>query len=160
MGEDQPRPAISAFHATFSLVLQRSGRLGFSATPSDPGPRNCGQFAEASAPSPTRVNSTNKPTIRAGLQPLFALGKLKLVPVAEFIGGVLSTLRQPARQTTCSLNCIWKRARMRRMLSNQATAQAELSVVNRRLILNLNGRPIMKTPNPISTLFPLPRLAM
>jgi len=46
------------------------------------------------------------------------------------------------------------------MLSNQATAQAELSVVNRRLILNLNGRPIMKTSNPISTLFPLPRLAM
>src|SRR6266487_794598 len=103
MGDDQPRPAISTFHATFSLVLQRSGRLGFSATPSDAGPRNCGQFADASAPSPTRVNSTNKPTtIKARLRSQFAFGKQKLVRMPALIGGVLSTLGQPARQTTCS----------------------------------------------------------
>jgi len=28
IGEDQPRPGTSIFHATFSLVLQRSGRSG------------------------------------------------------------------------------------------------------------------------------------
>src|ERR1043165_162868 len=102
MGEDQPRPAISAFHATFSLVLQRSGKLEFSATPSEPGPRNCGQFADGSAPIPEPVNSTNRnpTTIKAGRSP-FVLGKLRLVRVQEFIGGVLSTFGQPARQTTC-----------------------------------------------------------
>ena len=36
MGDDHPRPGRSVFQATFSLVLQRSGRPGFSATPSDP----------------------------------------------------------------------------------------------------------------------------
>src|SRR5690348_8052422 len=48
MGEDQPRPGTSTRHATFSLVLQCSGRFGLSATPSAPGPRNCGQFATES----------------------------------------------------------------------------------------------------------------
>src|SRR5688572_18828376 len=47
IGDDQPRPATSIFQATFSFVLQRSGRFGLSATPSAPGPRNCGQFMMA-----------------------------------------------------------------------------------------------------------------
>src|SRR5215207_8353293 len=45
MGDDHPRPGNSIFQATFSFVLQRSGRFGLSATPSAPGPRNCGQLS-------------------------------------------------------------------------------------------------------------------
>src|SRR5437870_6913792 len=44
VGELQPVPGISVFQATFWLVLQVSGRLGSSATPSEPGPRNCAQL--------------------------------------------------------------------------------------------------------------------
>src|SRR6266498_1528608 len=56
-----------------------------------------------------------------------------------------------------SLNCIWKPGSDEQNVGNRTH---ELFVVNRRLILNLNGRPIMKTANHISTFFPLPRLAM
>src|SRR2546427_2739215 len=45
MGDDQPRPGISTFHATFSVADQCSGRLVLSATPRALGPRNCGQLA-------------------------------------------------------------------------------------------------------------------
>src|SRR6185295_17776098 len=43
-GELQPVPGISVFHATLSVVLHLSRRLGYSATPSEPGPRNCAQL--------------------------------------------------------------------------------------------------------------------
>src|ERR1051325_458300 len=43
IGDDQPRPGTSIFHATFSFVLQCSGRFGLLATPRASGPRNCGQ---------------------------------------------------------------------------------------------------------------------
>src|SRR5215471_11478564 len=49
-GELQPVPGISLVHATFSVVLHLSGRLGSSATPSDPGPRNPGQLSLAATP--------------------------------------------------------------------------------------------------------------
>src|SRR5262245_13354209 len=47
IGDDQPRPGTSRFHSTFSVSLQVSGRLGLSATPSERGPRNCGQLFSA-----------------------------------------------------------------------------------------------------------------
>src|SRR5882724_4028553 len=43
IGEDQPRPGISTFHATFSVADQWSGKFVLVATPRAPGPRNCGQ---------------------------------------------------------------------------------------------------------------------
>src|SRR5215471_1444021 len=49
-GELQPVPGISLVHATFSVALHLSGRLGSSATPNDPGPRNPGQLSLAVAP--------------------------------------------------------------------------------------------------------------
>src|SRR5688500_12447162 len=65
MGEDQPRPGTSIFQATFSFVLQRSGRPGLSATPIAPGPRNCGQFATGSAASAAPAsNGRNKQATR------------------------------------------------------------------------------------------------
>src|SRR5687767_14255324 len=42
IGDDHPCPGITVFHATFSVVLQFSGRPAASDTPVEPGPRNCG----------------------------------------------------------------------------------------------------------------------
>src|ERR1700733_3595872 len=47
MGDDQPRPAILVTHATFSVLLQTSGRSRSSLIPRAPGPRNCGQLSAA-----------------------------------------------------------------------------------------------------------------
>jgi hypothetical protein len=44
IGDDQPRPGISALHATFSAFDQRRGRLDESATPEPSAPRNWGQL--------------------------------------------------------------------------------------------------------------------
>ena len=45
MGDDQPRPGICVFQATFSVADQRSGRLALVDIAREPGPRNCGQTA-------------------------------------------------------------------------------------------------------------------
>src|SRR5580765_2552444 len=45
IGDDAPRPRIVAFHATFSLGPQRSGRLRSRDTPVPSGPRHCGQLS-------------------------------------------------------------------------------------------------------------------
>ena len=45
MGDDQPRPGICVFQATFSVADQRSGRLALVDNAREPGPRNCGQTA-------------------------------------------------------------------------------------------------------------------
>src|SRR5688572_29980969 len=47
MGDDQPRPGISRFHATFSVADQRSGSVVPRPMPRDFVPRNCGQFSWA-----------------------------------------------------------------------------------------------------------------
>lgn len=47
MGEDQPRPGISVFQATFLVVDQLSGRSGFSEIPRESAPRKAGQFSWA-----------------------------------------------------------------------------------------------------------------
>src|SRR5215467_8863775 len=49
-GELHPAPGIWVVQATFSVVLHLSGRLGSSATPSEPGPLNPGQLSLAAAP--------------------------------------------------------------------------------------------------------------
>jgi hypothetical protein len=49
MGEDHPTPGIAVFQATFSVCDHLSGNAGSSATPVEPGPRNCGQSAAISA---------------------------------------------------------------------------------------------------------------
>src|SRR5215471_7258989 len=61
-GELQPVPGTSVFHATFSVVLHLSGRLGSSATPSEPGPLNPGQLSLAAAP-PSSMATKNAPRI-------------------------------------------------------------------------------------------------
>src|ERR1041385_640652 len=65
MGEDQPTPGISIFHATFSLEDHLSGGAASSATPSEPGPRNCGQWPEASATA-SRANNFSMATFSQG----------------------------------------------------------------------------------------------
>jgi hypothetical protein len=47
-------PGMSAFHATFCVELQVSGRFTDSATPSDSDPRNCGQRSMAGLAVPAR----------------------------------------------------------------------------------------------------------
>ena len=42
-GEDQPTPAISVTHSTFSVVDQLTGRFGFSEIGFELGPRKRGQ---------------------------------------------------------------------------------------------------------------------
>src|SRR6185295_1541469 len=49
IGDDQPRPGTSIFHATFFRDDQLIGRLSISATPRPDAPRNCGQIASAGA---------------------------------------------------------------------------------------------------------------
>src|SRR5262249_6995191 len=58
-GELHPAPGISVFHATFSVLLQVSGRFGSSATPSEPGPRNPGQLSAAEAAATVRISIIN-----------------------------------------------------------------------------------------------------
>jgi hypothetical protein len=64
MGDDQPRPGISAFHATFVAADHCSSRFVLVVVPRASGPRNCGQFASratalAEARPPQRVAATN-----------------------------------------------------------------------------------------------------
>src|SRR5580658_8688009 len=47
IGDDQPEPGTSTFQTTFSVADHLSGSAGSSATPVDPGPRNCGQLSLA-----------------------------------------------------------------------------------------------------------------
>src|SRR5262245_55884008 len=57
MGDDHPRPGTWTLHDTFSLVLQRSGKLAPSATPVESAPRNWGQcVATAALPIVTQRN--------------------------------------------------------------------------------------------------------
>jgi hypothetical protein len=57
MGEDQPRPAISVFHATLLMADQCSGRLVLVLMPCACGPRNWGQFVCALAPKDNEKSS-------------------------------------------------------------------------------------------------------
>src|SRR2546429_9763070 len=59
MGELQPRPGISVFHATFSVSLHVSGRAGSSAMTPALGPRNLGHWSVADRP--VRVSSIKPP---------------------------------------------------------------------------------------------------
>src|SRR6185295_15985273 len=49
IGDDQPRPGTSTFHATFFSADHRIGRLSISATPRPDAPRNRGQIVSAGA---------------------------------------------------------------------------------------------------------------
>src|SRR5579872_2881668 len=59
-GEDQPVPGMSVFQATFSVVLQVSGSLGFSVTPVDSGPRNWGHWSIVAADRDTAKDSVRR----------------------------------------------------------------------------------------------------
>ena len=58
IGDDQPRPGISVFHETFSVLDQRSGRFVLVDTPRAPGPRNCGQLVSGNG-APDELNTAN-----------------------------------------------------------------------------------------------------
>jgi hypothetical protein len=60
MGVETPAPAIGAFHAMFSVALQRIGSVASAATPLAFGPRQWGQSA-ASAAAPNRQTHTAVP---------------------------------------------------------------------------------------------------
>src|SRR5882672_7997418 len=96
MGDDQPFPGTSIFHATFSLVLQRSGRSGLSAMPIAPGPRNCGQFATGSAANGALV--INGKSIRP-TRDQFNKGRAAEEGKLSFTVGDLAGLDDPARKT-------------------------------------------------------------
>src|SRR6266446_2316412 len=62
IGDDQPRPGISVFHETFSVLDQRSGRFVLVLTPRAPGPRNCGQFVSGNG-APDEFKTANTITV-------------------------------------------------------------------------------------------------
>src|SRR3954469_13358665 len=49
IGDDQPRPATSALHATFIVVDHVAGSVSIEETPRPPCPRNCGHVVSAGA---------------------------------------------------------------------------------------------------------------
>jgi len=57
-GEDHPRPWMAVFQATFSVSLQLVGGSAPSACPWPPGPRNCGQSADAVVQETTTIRKT------------------------------------------------------------------------------------------------------
>src|SRR5438093_13295081 len=59
IGDAQPRPGISVFHETFSVLDHRSGRFVLVLTPRAPGPRNCGQFVSVNG-APDEVKYANR----------------------------------------------------------------------------------------------------
>src|SRR5688572_4741441 len=77
MGDDQPRPGTAMFQATFSFVLQRSGRLGWSATPRAPGPRNWGQLVRAAAWACPVTMSATTPRMRGFMALSVGISKFK-----------------------------------------------------------------------------------
>ena len=52
IGVEMPTPASGAFHATFSVALQRVGSAASEDTPVACGPRQCGQSSAWSAQRP------------------------------------------------------------------------------------------------------------
>jgi sorbitol-specific phosphotransferase system component IIC len=52
MGDDHPRPGISADHSTFSVFPHVSASRAFVLTGFESGPRNCGQAASSPRTSP------------------------------------------------------------------------------------------------------------
>ena len=52
MGDDHPRPGISADHSTFSVFPHLSASCAFVLTGFESGPRNCGQAASSPRKSP------------------------------------------------------------------------------------------------------------
>src|SRR5438093_12957279 len=59
IGDDQPRPGISVFHETFSVLDHRSGRFVLVLTPWAPGPRNCGQLLSGNG-APDAFKTANR----------------------------------------------------------------------------------------------------
>src|SRR5262245_46825503 len=90
MGEDQPRPGISAVHATLSFVDQCVGRLDASATPALSGPRNWGQFTAVSprAPAAGREIASARARRRVLIQPILADRKVR-VALLRVLRGLL-----------------------------------------------------------------------
>src|SRR5580692_12035783 len=72
-GDDQPEPGMSVFHATFCVVDQWSGSAGSSATPVDPGPRNCGQLS----PARTGASAITVKIANFIISPLLPIGDLR-----------------------------------------------------------------------------------
>src|SRR5262245_1092710 len=64
IGVELPRSGNGTRQATFSFVLQRSGRFFSAATPLPPGPRHPGQFA----PGTGEVSATNPKTAQPNLR--------------------------------------------------------------------------------------------
>jgi hypothetical protein len=57
IGDETPTPPMAAFHATFSVALQRTGRFFSSEAPVPRGPRHCGQSAAAAVDPPSATTS-------------------------------------------------------------------------------------------------------
>jgi hypothetical protein len=70
MGEDHPTPGIAVFQAMFSVCDHLSGKAGSSATPVDPGPRNCGH-CRASGKSAAASESVNNVVNNLSMAPFY-----------------------------------------------------------------------------------------
>jgi hypothetical protein len=82
MGDDQPRPGISVFQATFSVADQRSGNPGASETPRASGPRNWGQSDRAAdVMPPERNRARSQQNLRIG--DVLVKHMPPLVPIAD-----------------------------------------------------------------------------
>src|SRR5688572_26453779 len=64
IGDDMPIPRIEAFHAMFSVSLQRTGRLASGETPVDAGPRQFGQFSADSGTMDPTTSTANRLNLR------------------------------------------------------------------------------------------------
>ena len=93
-GRRDPGAGEGAFHATFSVALQRTGSDVSGATPLAFGPRQCGQSA-ASEAAPTRQTPTAVPRTRCvkGFMPSILYGRRPDVLVL----GATEPVRLPQR---------------------------------------------------------------
>jgi hypothetical protein len=60
IGDDQPRPATSAFQATLIVVDHFVGSDSIAETARPPGPRNCGHVVSAGAGTKIVMNRINE----------------------------------------------------------------------------------------------------
>jgi hypothetical protein len=78
MGDDHPRPGISADHSTFSVFPHFSGSRAFVLTGFESGPRNCGQAASSPRTAPVAA-------IRAQARPIRLIRVFERVLTGVFV---------------------------------------------------------------------------